>query len=336
MEGESINPAPVAESGNAPLNQEQGRKAIANLLNGNPTRDTAPVEKRDDPEPDPTPAWAKADEVEKPDTSGEVDHDEPEATEAVEKPKVRLSDGTEVDLDEVEEWRKGTLRQSDYTRKTQQLAEQRKEFEQRQAEIAQKTQEVNQQIEFAIAVAETYLPKPPDPDMLNSDPIGYLQHKEFYEAKVAELRQLYATRENHQRERSHQQMQSFEQMKAKEGEALLAAMPQLKDRSKLEAFQKDILDALPHYGFKADDLQSVYDHRLVRIIGDAVAYRKLMASKPKVEAKTKEAAPVAPVQPAGKRTSAAEAEGRAVKDLRNELRKTGSRHAATKLIAKML
>lgn len=336
MEGESINPAPVAESGNAPLNQEQGRKAIANLLNGNPARDTAPVEKRNDPEPDPTPAWAKADEVEKPDTSGEMDHDEPEAAEPVEKPKVRLSDGTEVDLDEVEEWRKGALRQSDYTRKTQELAAQRKEYEQRQAEIAQKTTQVQQQIDFAIAVAEAYLPKPPSPDMLDTDPIGYLQQKEHYEAKVYELRQLYETRERHNHEQNAQRLQTFEEMKRKEGEALLSAMPQLKDRAKLESFQKDILEALPHYGFSADDLKSVYDHRLVRVIGDAAAYRKLMASKPKVEAKTKEAAPVAPVQPAGKRTSAAEAEGRVVKDLRNELRKTGSRHAATKLIAKML
>jgi hypothetical protein len=338
MEGESITPAPapVAPAGNAPLNQEQGRNAIANLLAGNRSRDTAPVEKREEADTDPTPSWAKADEAETPVAAGDVDRDEPGATEPDEKPRVRLSDGTEVDLAEVEEWRKGTLRQSDYTRKTQELAAQRKEFETRSAEIAQKSQEVQQQIDFAITVARQYLPSPPDPEMLNSDPIGYLQQKEYYEAKAYELQQLYATREQHMQQQTQQRLQTFEQMKAKEGEALLSAMPQLKDKTKLEAFQKDILEALPHYGFAADDLKSVYDHRLVRIIGDAVAYRKLMSQKAKVTAKVAEAPPVAPVQPAGKRTSPAETQARQHKDLRTELRRTGDRHVATKLISKML
>lgn len=337
MEGESITPSPAPEpAGNAPLTQEQGRKAISNLLNGNPARDTAPVETRPVPEPEPeAPSWARSDADDTPSTDGEADRETP-STETDEKPRVRLADGTEVDLAEVEEWRKGALRQSDYTRKTQELAAQRKEYEQRQAEIAQKTTQVQQQIDFAITVAEAYLPKPPSPDMLDTDPIGYLQQKEYYEAKVYELRQLYETRERHNHEQNAQRLQTFEEMKRKEGEALLSAMPQLKDRAKLESFQKDILEALPHYGFSADDLKSVYDHRLVRMIGDAVAYRKLMASKSKVDAKVKEAAPVAPVQPAGKRTSPAEAEGKAVQDMRRELRRTGDRHVATKIIAKML
>ena len=37
--------------------------------------------------------------------------------------------GKKYSLDEIQEWQKGYLRQSDYTRKTQQLAEQRKQYE---------------------------------------------------------------------------------------------------------------------------------------------------------------------------------------------------------------
>ena len=64
--------------------------------------------------------------------------------------------------------------------------------------------------------------------------------------------------------------------------------------------------------------------------------KKKPAAKSKVEAKVKEAPPVAPVQPAGKRTSAAEGKAKETQDLRRELRRTGDRHTATKLISRML
>lgn len=327
---ESITPP---DGGNASLNQEQGRSAIADLLNGKPKPANPPAEKRAAPEPE----AQEADDYEATSSTPDDDTDEaPEAPETFEKPRVRLSDGTEVDLDEVEEWRKGTLRQSDYTRKTQELAAQRKEYETRQAEITQKTQEFSQSIEFSIAVAEHYFPKAPDPSLLDTDPIGYLQSKENYEARANELRQLYAARENHRQHQASEQMRSFEEMKTREGQALLEALPHLKDPKRLEGFQKDILENLPHYGYTADDLKSVYDHRLIRMFNDAIAFRKLNAQKAKVEAKSKDAQPVAPVQATGKRTSAAESGGRAIQDLQKELRKTGSRHTATELIKRLL
>src|SRR5690606_4606988 len=63
--------------------------------------------------------------------------DETSEDDQAEEPKYRLTDGTEVTLAEIEEWRKGNLRQSDYTRKTMELAETRKELEARQQSISQ-------------------------------------------------------------------------------------------------------------------------------------------------------------------------------------------------------
>lgn len=325
---EGTNSAP-AES--APMNQEQGQQAIADLLSGKSRRTNPEVEKHSEPER----LSAEADDApaQAPDDGADTDSDEPDTDDAPEPIKYRLADGTEVTPDEIEEWRRGTLRQSDYTRKTQEIAEQRKQFEERQAEIAQKAQTFDQNINFAIQVAEQYLPKPPTSEMLDSDPIGYLQQREAYETKANELRQLYQARQQHQEAQTKERMQSFEQMKAKEAELLIAAMPQLKDKAKLETFQKDILEVLPHYGFSQDDLQQVYDHRLVRMLADATAYRKLMKSKPLAEAKGKDAAPV---QQPGKRHSPAEEEARSRQSKMRDLRKTGDKRIAVDLIKNLL
>lgn len=319
---DSITPAP---SGNASLTQEQGRQAIADLLNGKPEAATPEVEKHSAPEP----VEAEAPDGDEPSTVDEA----PDTDDTPEPVRYRLPDGTEATPEEIAEWKRGQLRQADYTRKTQEIAEQRKQFEQRHAEIAQKSQEIDQQINFAIAVAERYLPKPPDASMLESDPIGYLQAKENFDARRYELQQLYHAREQHEHAKSQEQMKSFEEMKAREAQALLDAMPHLKDKSKLEAFQRDIQETLPHYGFSVDDLKSVYDHRLVRLLADAVAFRKLAASKAKVEEKAKAAIPV---QPTGKRPSASDGKAADRSNLMRELRKTGDKHTATKLIADLL
>lgn len=50
---------------------------------------------------------------------------EPEAT-AIDKYSI---DGEEFSIDEIREWKRGNMRQSDYTRKTQEIAKQRKEAE---------------------------------------------------------------------------------------------------------------------------------------------------------------------------------------------------------------
>ena len=49
-------------------------------------------------------------------------------------PEIEIG-GEKVKLSQIQEWRKGYLRQDDYTRKTQQLAEQRKQIEQLQQRL---------------------------------------------------------------------------------------------------------------------------------------------------------------------------------------------------------
>jgi len=328
---DSITPP---DGGNASgMNLEAGRKAIADLLGG-PSEGTPPVEKQRAETPPPVDDGDE-DEAPPPEATAEGQDEGDDAPAGVdEEPvRIRLADGTEVTLDDVDEWRRGHLRQSDYTRKTQELAAQRKEFEQRQAEITQKAQAYEQQIDLALNVAQQYLGEPPAKELLHSDPIGYMQQKEEYDRKLGELRQLYQMREQHTQEQAHRQFQEFETLKQREGQALLEAMPHLKDPVKLQAFQQDVVTILPKYGFDVDTLKSVYDHRVVLMLNDLTAYHKIQAAKPKVQEKAKNAAPV---QHPGKRVSANEQRGREMDTVRRELRKTGSKHAAAKLIKNII
>jgi len=262
--------------------------------------------------------------------------DESDSSDTEEKPRYRLSDGSEVTLDEIEEWRKGNLRQSDYTRKTQELAAERKKIEARQSEIQQSAQRFDEEVNFAIAVAQQYLPQEPDIALMDTDPLGYLRQKETFEARRNELQRLFYAKQQNAQMAEHQQMQAFDEMKQREGEYLVEKRPHLKDPRRVEQFQKDILEVLPYYGYEADDLKSVYDHRLVMLIEDATAWRKLQKAKPKVQAKSQDAAPVPVVQPSGKRRSDNELRAQDRQSKRRELKKTGSKHIAAQLIKDML
>lgn len=197
--------------------------------------------------------------------------------------KVRLPDGTVTTIADLKQ---GSLRQADYTRKTQEIAANRKELETRQAEIAQKSQTFEQTINFAIQVAQAGLPQEPSRELLVSDPIAYLQQDAEYKARLGQLQQLSAAKQQHEQVAATEQQRAFQEWVSGERQRLADAMPELKDPAKLQTFNGELVKGIERYGFSPDDLNSVYDHRLILLAKDAMAYQKLMANKPKAMAKT--------------------------------------------------
>lgn len=322
-----------ASAGTAPLGVDDGMSEIFGLLSGQSEETTADERDDEDAETGSDEDGLTPDDIPD-DEDGEGSEDEEPTPDTDEEPKVRLADGTEVTLAEVEEWRKGTLRQADYTRKTQELAEQRKQAETLAAEAQQRASEVDKTLQLAIMAAERHLPPAPDASMLDTDPIGYLQAEKAHEAAVGELRQLYAQQQQLVEQHQQQQMQQFEEMKAREAQALLTAMPHLKDPKRLKQFQTDLVEAMAFYGFQDSDLSSLYDHRTVRLAADAVAYRKLMAKKMETVRAAK--GKPAPVLTTGKRPSPAEADRKGTRDAMQRLQSTGSIHDGAEVIARLL
>lgn len=206
--------------------------------------------------------------------------------------KVRLADGTVITVAEL---KRGSLREADYTRKTQEVSALREELNARQAALAQH----EQSIDFAIEVARAYMPAKPDPALIASDPLSYLQAKEAYEAHIGQLQQLFEAKSQAENDRLSQQQDDLKRQMEAGRDALLSAMPELKDTAKATAFATDLSKAITKYGYDPSDVNLVRDHRLFLLARDAMAYQKLMASKPKALAKTQGKPPLAP----GKRLS---------------------------------
>lgn len=302
----------------ASMGVNEGAEAITALLNP-PQKDKEESGAQEAEQTESTEVEASDDA----DVSNDTEQSDEETSdqEEGEEPRYRLQDGTEVTLNEIEEWRKGNLRQSDYTRKTQELSATRKELETRQAEITQKATEFQNTIDYAIQIAQAYLPAEPDQSLIHSDPIAYMQDKAEYEARATQLQRLFTAKQEHEKEIAAQQMAELKKRQINESELLVERMPELKDPARATSFNAELAKGIERYGFEAKDLASVYDHRLILLAKDALAYQKLMASKPKAIEKAKDAPPV---QQPGRRPGPAEAQARAHKERMERLRQTGS------------
>lgn len=323
MDTTSDNPA----SGTASMGVLEGANAIANILNP-PEKDTVETEGNEAEVIQSAEAGAD-DEADVSTDTVETDEEQPEHEEAEEPVKYRLADGTEVTQSEIEEWRKGNLRQSDYTRKAMALADTRKALETQQAEITQKAEQFQQNVDFAIQVAQANLPAAPDQALLYSDPIAYIQEKTEYEARLGQLQHLMDAKQKHEEAASSQRQQAFRDWTETESKSLVERLPELKDPAKLTQFNAELAKGIERYGFNAKDLGSVYDHRLILLAKDAMAYQKLMADKPKAIQKAQDAPPV---QQPGRRPGQGEAAARAHKERREKLRQTGSLRDGADLI----
>ncbi len=234
------------------------------------------------------------------DEEAEAEEDTEPAPERKVKVTLKNEDGTEV-AEEVAETElvKGYQRQADYTRKTQALAERE-----------------NQAVEFLKTKH----------DEVRSH---YLQQAEVTRAAVvqmagikteAEMAQLAQTdpaqwvAESQRQQAISKYLQQLDQQIAGEKQAAeqeAAQRQQMATKQQYERawteLQKDGIDkpalakiyegANKLYGFTADELNTVYDPRMVRVLKDAAAYQALKAQKPAVTAKVT-AAPKLPTRQA--------------------------------------
>lgn len=289
---DSNNPPPggtaeLIENTQADVDQELEDKVGAAL------EDSLKEEKSEDEK-----AKAAEGETTEEESNDEAEEKEPETEEEpedeAEKPPatVTLKDGTEVTLDEVVS---GYLRQSDYTRKTQEVAKNNRELEAAAQRLIQQDQAVKRELAFVEAAMKELLPKVPDPQLLSTDPVGFLQQKEAYQEAMARLHRVRQTAENvNGRLTETQKVQTQEERQA-ELKALVEKVPALRTEQGRTAFFQEASDiAGKAWGFTPDEIGSFTDHRYILALRDAVEWRKLQSKKMEVVRKAKEAPPMKP------------------------------------------
>lgn len=318
-----------APAGLEPVSGDSATDRIAALLGDD--LDTSEAPQRQQPEPtdegdDEERAAAPVPETDQdadqPDEAGEPEEvDEPETT----SQKVRLRDGTEVDIGDL---KKAYAAQRDFEQK-------QREYEANAQKIAQQEQFFQQVLPQAIQMLEANIPPEPDPELLRTDPISHYEQTIARQQAIGKLQQLQQAQSAQQQQHQQKQQEGLHQYIQREQQALFEKVPELREspQKRQEFYEKTILTTAREYGFRDEEVHNTYDHRLVLMMRDAAAYRALQKQKPAVEKKTQNAAPV--VRP-GKRVSASEQKSQERADRMKRLRETGSADDAAALIADLI
>ncbi len=231
--------------------------------------------------------------------------------------KVRLDNGQIVSIAEL---KRSPLLQADYTRKTQEAAETMRAAQVQSERIQQTEQALLQMQQFAMQVLQEQLPPKPSLKDYQNDPWGFTQANAAYEEAATRLNALASHNQALANQRMQEQSVAAQQRIQQESEALLKVMPELRDEKRRNAFYSSVMEHGPQYGYSVEELQSLVDHRGLRVLRDAIAYRNLKAKQPQVQAKV-DGRP--PVVKGGKRLTPDAQRARNAASAMNRLQQTG-------------
>lgn len=275
-------------------------------------------------------------DAEAPEEEADAEEDAPadeeaEAPEPAAPAPIRLSDGTELTVEEVE---KGYLRQSDYTRKTQALAEQRKaaeaEFEGVRAERALYAEQLGRLTE----VLQGNAPVEPPAELRQTDPAEWTARKQEVLAYELQLAKVAGERQRVQEQMARDAEAKHAQYLATERERLFEAFPEwATNRDKAQQDMNALRATGAEYGFSDAELDSVADHRAIRLLHDAMQYRKLKAEQSAAKAKVQPKIAKAPVLKPGSTGKVGPKPTTDIRRAQERLKSTGKLDDAARAIA---
>ena len=279
---ESDLPQGTAEDSTLSFND--GVDAIDNLLDdsGDP-KPAKKVEAKDQAEqPD------ESEQDEPTDEATAEDAEDPDGSEplkggrfAPDTAKVTLDDGSVITIAEL---KRNNLFQRDYTRKTTELKTERDAFAQQKSQLDQHAQSLAQQRDFILSAAQKFIPQPPSRELLQSDPLQYMQAKADYEERMSVFNQLAYQQQANSRQQTEQQAEATNQLRQEESKRLLEAIPEFKDRNVYQNFWNDAVETMASkYGFSKTEIEETLDHRFYVAMRDLVKFHKALNKAPQVK-----------------------------------------------------
>lgn len=268
-----------------------GMDALASFLSDNPDKETDEELLADEEDSKATPPPDEDDDTEE---DAEADTDEPEAKPTLEEIEVTVKgdDGLDTKVKVTkDELIKGYQRQSDYTRKTQGLVERENQavevFQKKHGELRDNYLQRAEFATQAIAQLAGFRSDAEMAQLASENPATWVQENQ----RQNQIRQLLGTLEQQTRaERNHAnqqaaqyQEQTLENIKARSWTELQ------KDGIDKPKLQKTYESVMKNYGYEPKDFAGVTDHRLVKLMIDAVAYRELKSKAPAVTQQAKAA-----------------------------------------------
>jgi hypothetical protein len=268
-----------------------------------------------------------------PEEEGDQAEEEAEGEEEQEHIYTVKVDGTEIEVP-ASELVKGYQRQQDYTQKTMALAEERKaltqEFEQARSERVQYLQGL-QALEQQLTALQ---PQRPDFDRLYAEnPVEAARLEYEWRKYEDSMRTISAEKQKLSQLEEVAQAQQIAQMVEQNRERLLnERLPEWKDPNKAKRDRDAIRQTLVAEGFTKEELDQLYDDRMVKIAWKAAQYDLMQQQRKAIK-------PTPQKGPAPMRSGSQNFAPRTVTEVtraKQRLAKTGSIQDAAAVIAKMI
>jgi hypothetical protein len=185
-------------------------------------------------------------------------------------------------------------------------------------EERQKTSELLTQLQSGQLIAA---PTPPNRELFDKDPIGYMEAKVQYDEDVqAWSNQQYAIQQASQAQEA--QMQAALQVHLRDQMKELAeAVPDFADAEKAGKLRDKLMSYGAKEGYTAEELGQVVDHRAIKVLRKAMLYDQIVAKRGEADKKAEGAKPF--VKPGTKRP-ARTGKAKARQTAASRMKKSGS------------
>lgn len=161
----------------------------------------------------------------------------------------------EIDIDHL---KTGIMMKDAFYKKTEEISNERKAFQAKGQELDQKLQEVSSVLEFKIAQAE---------QLREEDPQAYYE-------KIAEIDKVKEQYQKFSKERTEELVKNQELIIKEEREKWTQIIPEWLDNKVLTEETQAISQLLVDTGFDPNEVQRIYDSRLVSLFRKAMLYEK--------------------------------------------------------------
>lgn len=261
----------------------------------------------------------------------EANPDAPESTESDEQRFTVKVNGEEREVP-LSELLKGYQLESDYRVKTSQAAEQARAAQLQMHAAQQMQAQYTQALEVYGQQLQQMQPRPPDPALIDADPVGFLRQQQAYQNWQGQMQRV---QQEHAQLAAYQQQENdarLKQVLVSESEQMFKAIPEWSDKGKAKAEMTDMVKHLKSVGYLDASIDSIVDHRAVLLARESMLYRKMMAKQAQVSDKVSKLPPKAPQRPGSGESSSPDGRTRAMQNLK----KSGSIDDAANAFAAML
>ena len=201
-----------------------------------------------------------------------------------------------------------------------QAAEQRKQAEEAFNGLNQQREQLNQLMQQVEQQGVISQPTPPSKDLLNADPLGYIEADATYREQMGAYQAQQQQIGQQQQAMQQQQGQAHQAHLQSQMAELQQAIPDFSDAKKAPKMKERLVKQGMAEGYTAEEIGGIVDHRAMKVLHKAMLYDQMMKGGGDVQAKLKKARPLMKAGTKKQPTSDAKKHSKQM----SKLKKTGS------------